>query len=287
MVDQRAARVSRWTPSRLDAMVDPDPSILLEIAESAAERAGKRVASIFHHGRFIISRKYDYAGSIVTSADIESEKLILAKIRASRIKSTVVSEERGKVDYGGHRIIWAVDPLDGTLNFAKRIPHFAISIGVIESGRTVAGAIYDPTLDEMFTARRGHGAYLNGSRIRVSGTTALRNAAIIFEWWDKEPSILDPLGLERKIYRYTRSLRSPGSIALNLCSIASGRFDGLITVFSKSPIYETPAGAVIVEEAGGQVTNSLGRSWESLSRSIVAAGPRLQRRLLSLIQQGH
>lgn len=266
-------------------MVQPDSSNLLDVAEAAAERAGSRLASIFQNKKFTVRRKYDYAGSIVTNADVESEKLILAKIRSSGIKSTVVSEERGRVDFGGSRVIWAVDPLDGTFNFAKRIPHFAVSIGVVQSGRVVAGAIYDPILDEMFTARRGGGAYLNGRKIRVSKATALRNASIIFEWWDKEPSIPDPLDLEKKVYRYTRSLRSPGSIALNLCSVASGRFDGLITVYSRSPLYETSAGAIIVEEAGGRVTNSLGDSWESRSRSIIAAGPRIQRKLLSFIQQ--
>lgn len=268
-------------------MAEPNSKNLLDIAEEAVRQAGDRIGSIFQNERVTVRRKYDYAGSIVTNADVESEKLILAKIRASRIKSTVVSEERGRVDYGASGIVWAVDPLDGTLNFAKRIPHFAVSIGVVQRGRTVAGAIYDPILGEMFTARRGEGAHLNGRRIRVSKATALRNASIIFEWWDREPSIPDPLDLEKRVYAYTRSLRSPGSIALNLCSVASGRFDGLITVFPRSPIYETPAGAIIVEEAGGLVTNSLGDSWESLSRSIIAAGPRLQRRLLSFVQRRH
>ncbi len=267
-------------------MREPDPSDLLEIAETAAEQAGKRIARIFHHGRFSVKRKYDYPGSIVTNADTESEKIILARIRASGIKSTIASEERGRLNYGGRRIIWAVDPLDGTFNFAKRIPHFAVSIGAIQNGRTVAGAIYDPILDEMFAASRRGGAYLNGKKIGVSMATALRDASVIFEWWDKEPLIPDPLDLEKRIYRYTRSLRSPGSIALNLCSVACGRFDGLITVFSKSPVYETPAGAIIVEESGGRVTNSLGEGWEGLSNSIIAAGPKLQRVLLSFVQHG-
>jgi len=189
-------------------MREPDLSTLLEIAEAAAEQSGIRLASIFLRGRLTVRRKYDYAGSIVTNADLESEKIILNRIRATGIKSMVASEERGRVNYGDSRIVWAIDPLDGTFNFAKRIPHFAVSIGVIQEGKTVAGAIYDPMLDEMFTAKRGGGSYLNGKRIRVSTATALRNASIIFEWWDKEPSIPDPLGLEKKIYRYTRSLRS-------------------------------------------------------------------------------
>jgi myo-inositol-1(or 4)-monophosphatase len=263
-----------------------DLDTLVNIAENAAEESGKKLLKFFRHPKLLINRKYDYAGSIVTNADKESERLILAKIRKSRIRSTVISEEAGKVDYGSRGIVWAVDPLDGTLNFVKGIPHFAVSIGVRVGNKTVVGAIYDPILDEMFTAARGLGARLNGRKMRVSKTTALRNAALIFEWWDREPSIPDPLRLEGQFYRHTRSVRSPGSIALNLCSVASGRFDGLITVYQKSPIWETLAGCLIIEEAGGRVTNSLGESWEGLSRSIIAGGPAFQRRLMSFVKSG-
>ena len=103
---------------------------------------------------------------------------------------------------------------------------------------------------------------LNGKKIRVSRTRVLRDSALIFEWWNPEPTIPDPPEFVKKLYRYTRNLRSPGSVALNLCSIASGRFDGLITVFKKSPLYEITAGCVIIEEAGGRVTNSSGRGLE-------------------------
>ena len=259
---------------------------LLEVAETAAEVSGKRLLKFFRNPKLSVKRKYDYPGSIVTNADKESERLILGKIKRSNIKSTVISEEAGRVEYGSRNIVWAVDPLDGTLNFAKGIPHFAVSIGVRVSKQTVAGAIYDPVLDEMYTAARGQGARLNGKKMKVSNPTTLRNAALIFEWWDPEPSIPDPLGLEKRLYRYTRSLRSPGSIALNLCSIASGRFDGMITVYLKSPIWETTAGCLIIEEAGGRVTNSLGKSWEGLSRSIIAAEPVFQKKLMSFVKAG-
>jgi myo-inositol-1(or 4)-monophosphatase len=263
-----------------------EAGLLLDVAEAAAEEAGKRLATLFDKRKLSIKRKYDYAGSIVTNADTESERIILERIRRSGVKSTVVSEEAGTLSYGSHDVIWAVDPLDGTLNYVKRIPHFAVSIGVRKGKRTVAGAIYDPILDEMFTAKRGTGAYLNGKKIGVSNATALRNAALIFEWWEPEPSIPDPLELEKRIYKYTRSLRSPGSIGLLLCSVASGRFDGLITVFLRSPVYETAAGSLMLEEAGGRITNSLGGNWEGLSRSIIGGGPELHRRLLSFVQAG-
>jgi myo-inositol-1(or 4)-monophosphatase len=261
-----------------------DVNHLLDVAENAAEESGKKLLKLFRHPSLSISRKYDYPGSIVTNADKESEKLILARIKKSKIKSTVISEEVGRVDYGSRDITWAVDPLDGTLNFAKGIPHFAVSIGVRVGNRTVAGAIYDPILDEMCTAARGLGAWLNGKKMRLSNNTALRNAAVIFEWWKQEPSIPDPLALEKRLYRYTRSVRSPGSIALNLCSVASGRFDGMITVYLRSPVWETVAGCLIIEAAGGRVTNSLGEGWEGLSRSIIAGPPAFQERLLKFVK---
>ena len=94
----------------------------------------------------------------MTNADLESEKIILGRIRRSGIKSTVNSEEAGNVDFGSSEVVWAVDPLDGTFNFAKGIPHFAVSIGVLIHGRPAVGVIYNPILDEIFTASRSHGA---------------------------------------------------------------------------------------------------------------------------------
>lgn len=257
---------------------------LLDLAALAAEDAGKKLLRYFRGSkRLSIRRKYDYPGSIVTNADIESERLILARIRRSRIKCTVNSEEAGIINFGSRNLVWALDPLDGTLNFVKRIPHFAVSIGALVRGEPVAGAIYNPVLDEMFTAFRGHGARLNGKRIHASNKRSLRNSALIFEWWDREPRIPDPLGLEKRLYHFTRSVRSPGSIALNLCSVAGGRFDGLVTVFSRSPVYETAAGCLIVEEAHGRVTDSSGETWKRFSGSLLAGGPRVHKQLLSVV----
>jgi myo-inositol-1(or 4)-monophosphatase len=121
--------------------------------------------------------------------------------------------------------------------------------------------------------------------MHVSEARALRDSALIFEWWNGEPSIPDPLELEKRLYDYTRRLRSPGSVALNLCSVASGKFDGAITVFQRTPIYETVAGCVIVEEANGRVTNSSGGNWRGFTRSIIAGGPAVHERLLSLVRE--
>jgi len=257
----------------------------MEIAQLAAEGAGKRLMKLFR-GKLSVERKYDYPGSIVTNADHEAENLILAKIRKSGIKCSVECEETGKLDFGSPDIVWAVDPLDGTLNYSKRIPYFAVSIGVLKARKTILGVIYNPVLDEMYTAVRGLGARVNGKRIHVSNTPSLTDSSLIFDWWDTEPSIPDPLGLVRRIYAYTRTLRSPGSVALNLCAVAAGRFDGLVTVYPKAPIFETAAGCLIAEEAGAKVTNSMNQSWEDFSQSVIAGGDSIHSKLMELIRQG-
>jgi myo-inositol-1(or 4)-monophosphatase len=266
--------------------VNPEPEELLDLAALAAEEAGKKLLKLFHGSRRLsVRRKYDYPGSIVTNADIESERIILRKIRASRLDCMVHSEEAGIIDLGSRGIVFALDPLDGTLNYAKRIPCFAVSIGALVKGRPVAGAIYNPFLDEMYTAAEGEGARLNGKPVHVSTARTLTDAALTFEWWDGEPAIPDPLEFEKRLYHYTRRIRSPGSVALNLCSVASGRFDGFVTVFKKSPIYETAAGCLILEEAGGRVTDSSGNDWRSFSRSILAGGSRIHKQLLRVVRR--
>ena len=139
---------------------------LLEIAEDAAADAGKRLLKLFGSERISVRRKFDYPGSIVTNADREAEKLILDRIRKSRIKCSIISEEAGTLNYGSRNVVWAVDPLDGTFNYVKGIPHFAASIGVLINRKTILGVIYNPTLDEMYTAIRGRGACLKWRQIR-------------------------------------------------------------------------------------------------------------------------
>ena len=263
-------------------MVDADVQLIVQTATKAAEEAGGELLRLFNR-RLLIRRKFDYQGSIVTNADERAERVILRNIMKSRIGGSVISEEAGRVTIGSEEVVWAVDPLDGTFNYAKRIPYFAVSIGVIVRGTPLVGVIYNPVLDELFVASRGSGARLNGRRIHVSRARSLDNASLLFEWWDQEPRILDPLGLARRLYQHTHSLRSSGSVALNFCCVASGRFDGLITVFKKSPIYELCAGCLIVQEAGGLVTNSAGDEWESLTNSVLAGGKSIHTKLYSIV----
>lgn len=257
---------------------------LVEVGKQAAEEAGTALLKLFRSNRISTRRKSDYQGSVVTNADLEAERIILSRIKKSRIKCSVNSEEAGILDFGSRDIVWAVDPLDGTLNYVKQIPYFAVSIGVLVQGETSVGVIYNPILDEMFAAIRGRGSTFNGNRIHVSRARSLVDSTLIFDWWSPEPSIPDPLALARRLYRYTRSMRSPGSVALNLCSLAWGKFDGMVTVYRKAPIYETAAGCLIVQEAGGRLTSSTGGSWEGFSRSLIAGGVSIHRQLMRLIR---
>jgi myo-inositol-1(or 4)-monophosphatase len=258
---------------------------LLQLASDAAVQAGKGLLKLFRRGDLSVRRKFDYPGSIVTNADFSSERLILSSIKRSRIPATVVSEEAGRIKFGGYSpIVWAVDPLDGTVNFAKKNPCFAVSVGVLLRDIPMFGAIYVPVLDELFTASRGQGAYLNGKRMSVSTAKSLRNSSLIFEQWNPEPRIPDPLAVERRLYGYTRTVRSTGSVAVNMCSVASGRFDGILTVFKKSPIWEIAAGCLITQEADGCVTNSAGKPWEGFEGSIVAGGKIIHDGLMSAIR---
>jgi myo-inositol-1(or 4)-monophosphatase len=269
-----------------DEELSSNPEELCHIAAIAATDAGRKLLKLFRGSRkLLVKPKHDYPGSLVTNADIHAEKIILRRIRNSRLKCTVNSEEAGLIDLGSRRIVFAVDPLDGTLNYAKGIPYFAVSIGVLVDRRPVAGAIYDPILDKLYTASEGNGAMLDGKSIQVSNTRTLRNSALIFEWWEHESSIPDPVEFEKQLYHYTRRLRSPGSIALNLCSVASGRFDGLVTIFEKTPVFETAAGCLILEEANGVITDSSGGDWRSYSGSIFAGGRRIHDGLLRIVSR--
>jgi len=266
-----------------DALVDAGlQSSIMDTATKAAGDAGRELLKLFR-SKLSIRRKFDYPGSIVTNADERAERVILDRIERSRIGGCVISEEAGTVNFGSEDVVWAVDPLDGTFNYAKRIPYFAVSIGAMVHGTPLVGVIYNPILNEMFVAGRGKGVRLNGRRIHVSNARSLNNAALIFDWWSREPRIPDPLGFEERLYRHTRSLRSSGSVSLHLCSVASGRFDGLITVFNRSPVYELCAGCLIVQEGGGVVTNSAGENWEMLTGSVLAGGKSIHAKLLSMI----
>jgi len=245
-----------------------------------AREAGALLVHYFHQ-----HLKIEYKGDadLVTAADRASEALIRDRIRARWPEHDVLGEEQGLSDQGSD-YRWYVDPLDGTTNFAHGYPVFCVSMGlerrVSETAATrIAAVVYDPTRDELFSAEQGKGARLNGEAIQVSKTPVLKESLLATGFPShkrhKNPNIF----FYHQITLRTHGVRRAGSAALDLCNVASGRFDGFWE-FNLNP-WDTAAGVLIVEEAGGKVTRFDGSPFELNSRETVASNGLLHEALLT------
>jgi myo-inositol-1(or 4)-monophosphatase len=202
-------------------------------------------------------RQISYKGDvdIVTQADKASEKAIVTRLRDHFPKHAIVAEEGGGQE-NASPFRWYVDPLDGTTNYAHGYPCFAVSIGLEEAGELVVGVVYNPIAEEMFTAVRGEGAFLNQKRIHVSTIDTLSTSLVStgFPTNKREQSLNIRYYWEFTLR--THGVRRDGSAALDLASVACGRFDGFWEFGLKS--WDTAAGALLVGEAGGTVTRFAG-----------------------------
>jgi myo-inositol-1(or 4)-monophosphatase len=222
---------------------------LVPAASEIAREAGALLMGHFH--RHV---KVEYKGDVdlVTVADRESEALILKRIRARWPEHDVVGEEGSRVQSGSD-YRWYVDPLDGTTNFAHGFPVFCVSLALEYKGKRVAGVIYDPTRDEMFAAEQGSGAYLNGERIHVSEISALAESLVATGFPSHKRHQNPNIFFYHQITLRTHGVRRAGSAALDLCCVACGRFDAFWE-FNLNP-WDTAAGVLMVEEAGGRVSD--------------------------------
>jgi len=229
-----------------------------------AREAGALLMEYFH--QYV---KIEYKGDVdlVTIADRKSEALILERIRAKWPSHDVLGEEGARIETGSD-YKWYVDPLDGTTNFAHKYPVFCVSLAIDYKGKRVAGVVYDPTRNELFSAELGSGAYLNGNRIHVSATANLAECLVATGFPShkrhKNPNIF----FYHQITLRTHGVRRAGSAALDLACVAAGRFDGFWE-FNLNP-WDTAAGVLIVEEAGGKVTDFSGGPFQLNSRETMA-----------------
>ena len=243
---------------------------ILEFAVTSARAAGQVLLT--HLGKLgpgAVSRKTSFR-DLVTQADLASEALLVERIRASYPGHSIQSEEAVcDQDVGGLR--WYLDPLDGTVNFVHSLPMFAVSMGLVQDGLPLLGVVYIPVLDECFYARRGGGAWLDGRRLEVS-TTAELSEAILATGFAYRRGEVQPSNLENfaRFFFDVRGLRRMGAAAVDLAYVAAGRLDGYWE-YHLSP-HDVAAGAVLVREAGGLVSDpSGGQEWLQ-SGAIVAAG---------------
>jgi len=218
---------------------------------------------------------------LVTEVDRLCEQAIVALLRERFPDHDIVTEETA-LDRTGSRYVWFVDPLDGTTNFAHGYPFFCASVALTEGGERVAGGVYDCVKDELFTAERGVGAFLNGRRLRVSGAAALNDAMLITGFpYDLRADPSHALRLFNAFLPHARAIRRDGAAALDLSYLAAGRVDGFFEE-SLSP-WDMMAGALLVEEAGGRVTRFDGSPVGLRADQVVAAGPDLHAHLLDVL----
>lgn len=254
---------------------------LLSCAVTAAELGGEVVR---RHFRRLASGQIDEktANDWVTAADRESEEAILQFLARETPEVGFLGEERGGSLHCGPQ--WVVDPLDGTMNFVRGFPHFAVSVALVCGGTAEVGAIFDPMRKEMFTAQKGGGAACNGDRLRVSGRGTLAGAFVTTGFPFRIHRHLDVfLAVFRDLFPVAGGLRRPGAATLDLAHVAAGIFDAFFEFGLAA--WDVAAGALIVREAGGLVSDLDGAEDVLVRGNIVAATPEVHPQLLSLIRR--
>jgi len=249
-----------------------------DFAESIARKAGALLME-----RFSRSHRIDYKGEIdlVTEADRMSEELLITEIGRRFPDHDILSEETVATEKGSH-CRWVIDPLDGTTNYAHGFPLFCVSIAFEKDGRIVTGVVYNPVSDELFAAGRGEGAFCNGSRITVSGTTKIAESLLATGFpYDIRTSPENNINYFSEMILRARGIRRAGSAALDLAYTAAGRFDGFWEL--KLHPWDTAAGWLLVREAGGTVTDISGGSFRLDAPGIVASNGRVHDQMIRIL----
>ena len=235
-------------------------------------------ALLMHYFRQQLKIEYKGEADLVTAADRAAEVLIRERIKQQWPSHDVLGEEQGLSDLGSE-YRWYVDPLDGTTNFAHGYPVFCVSMGLEylapeqrssgKSGGRIAAVVYDPTRDELFSAEKGRGAQVNGGAIHVSKTARLKECLLATGFPSHKRHKNPNIYFYHQITLHSHGVRRAGSAALDLCNVAAGRFDGFWE-FNLNP-WDTAAGVLIVQEAGGKVTRFDGSPFELDSRETLAS----------------
>ncbi|MCI0518710.1 MAG: inositol monophosphatase [Chloroflexi bacterium] len=247
--------------------------------ERLARQAGGILRAYF--GREL---RIDFKGEIdlVTEADHRSEEYLIREINARFPGDRILTEESGDLhgDGGG---LWYIDPLDGTVNYAHRLPIYCVSVAYQKHGAVQLGVVYDPSRDECFSAQKGQGAWLNGAPIHPSTQASLEQSLLVTGFpYDIRENPDNNLKEYARFCLLTQGVRRLGSAALDLCYVAAGRLDGYWEL-RISP-WDVAAGALIVQEAGGVATDIHGQAdFLSPPQSILAAPPALHSRMLATL----
>lgn len=253
---------------------------LKDVLLKAAKAGGALIEENFE-GVFKIENK-STVNDLVTEVDNMAEKAIIAVIKEHFPDHSIISEEQGteikESDYD-----WIIDPIDGTVNFAHAIPICCVSIGVRHKGQMILGAVYNPIMKELFFAEKGKGAYLNDMKISVSKKTDFKKACLVTGFPYKWPKSYEhPIKVFERFIMEGLPVRRLGSAAIDLCWVACGRFDGFWE-YNLNP-WDIAAGYLIVEEAGGKITNFEGDPYDVDDKETLATNGLIHESMLKLIR---
>ena len=252
----------------------------LDLAKRAAERAGTLLKD-----RFLGERTIDYKGAVdpVTEVDRASERQIVAFFQEHTPEVEILAEE-GSYEVAGKELCWVIDPLDATVNYAHRLPVYCVSIGLEARGVPVVGVVFDPTADEMFSATADRPATLNGRPIRVSDTQELDRALMATGFpYDRRTNPENNLDHFGRMLLQCQGVRRVGSAALDLAWTAAGRYDGYWELSLSH--WDISAGRLIVEQAGGRVTDFSGNPIDSHTRYILATNGKIHDQAQAVLGQ--
>lgn len=263
-----------------------DLTLALRVAVQAAQEAGRIQQE--YVGRAHTIRSKSSFSDLVTEVDGLCEAAIRDLIARTYPLHAVLGEEEGEQGQAGAEFRWVVDPLDGTVNYAHGFPFYCVSIALERrsggDSERLLGVVYDATRGELFSAVQGQGALMNGQPISVSGTPALRTPALLSTGFPYDPGDSRNLGLLASLLAMGVPVRRPGAAALDLCYVACGRFDGYWELGLKP--WDSAAGALIVQQAGGRVTDLAGEHRPD-GPVIVASNGLLHAELLAVLTAGN
>lgn len=268
----------------MSAPVLPSASLREDLKATAIEAARLAGAILEEHARSGFHVEYKDAVNLVTDADRRSEQAIVDTIHKSWPDHQILAEEEGLRKGGDATYRWVIDPLDGTTNFTHRFPAYCVSIGMEYQGRCILGVVLDPTRQELFLAETGRGAFLNGTPLRVASTPSLDKALLVTGFaYDIRESRDNNLDHFSRFAVRVQGLRRTGAAALDLSYVAAGRFDGFWEM--KLQPWDTAAGLVIVQEAGGRVTDFKGTPYSIYEPSIVASNGLIHDEMLNVLRR--
>lgn len=246
---------------------------------------------IKHAGKILLSyrgkrleQRFKYArGGLVTQADIASEAYLTKELSRLIPDCSFIAEESGR-SVGNGDCTWIIDPLDGTTNFAHGLPYFCVSVGLEQDGKLIAGAIYNPMMNEFFYAEAGKGAQCNGQPIKISRAKSLKDALLVCGLpYRRRKNRTQTIELTQKIAYKSYALRYPGAVAMDLANLAAGRFDGAL--YAGVAWWDVAAGIVIASEAGAQAVNFSGEHIRKGPTSCIVAKPGIVKELLKIVQE--